>query len=103
VQSALGRAYKAVGRSIARRRTHVVRMDSSGIPGLPRSQPWKPAPGASMLMTASPLETSSVNSANPSYRPDIDGLRAVAVLAVVFYHFRLGMPLEASSGSMSFS
>jgi hypothetical protein len=88
-----------------REEAHSHRLDGS------KRNPWMAplatveagVPGASRLMTASPLVTSSVNSANPSYRPDIDGLSAVAVLAVVFYHFRLGMPLEASSGSMSFS
>ena len=34
-----------------------------------------------------------------TYRPDVDGLRAVAVLSVVFYHTDLALFREATSAS----
>lgn len=36
--------------------------------------------------------TSAANSPKISYRPDVDGLRAIAVLGVVLFHAGLGMP-----------
>ena len=44
----------------------------------------------SLNVTSSATATAGIGFAH--YRPDIDGLRAVAVGAVILYHYKLGAP-----------
>jgi peptidoglycan/LPS O-acetylase OafA/YrhL len=47
---------------------------------------------ASLMQNQTQSMTAGAGGASLKYRPDIDGLRAIAVLAVVFFHFDLGVP-----------